>query len=153
MNPALLVLETVSTVLSLCLLIAVAMETNGHTATAADGLSVTVTSFAMLIGLYRMGVLVNSVTNLQRRESQPSSSGEFLLLSGYYLTILWAILHIGLSLAKPTQSYFFVVSPRLMKYRASSNIVKAKLVCYGAVLCSSTVTLQATQRLGGNDVV
>ena len=35
------------------------------------------------------------------------------VMSCYYLTTWWAILHVGLSFARPPQPHFFVVSPQL----------------------------------------
>ena len=108
-TPGLLLLELLSAILPLYLLVVVGTEMSARTATPMDGLSVSTTSLATLIGSFRSCVLVGDVTSSQRRSLQATSSGIFIL-SGYYLMILWATLYIGLTLARPPQSYVFVVS-------------------------------------------
>ena len=130
MTPALLYLEATALILSLSLLVIVAIEVTTHTATSADGLSISVAGCAILIGAFRVTVLIWSIACPQRK---PYTRREFALC-GCYLTILWAILHVGVSIARPSPSYFVAVSlqtsdneaPHLTGFRRSSCVTQPR---------------------------
>jgi hypothetical protein len=89
-TPPFLCLEAMALALALYLLLTVAFRGIGDTPSAADGLSITVAGFAALIGVYRISALFG----LARYPEQAPSTRAVFTLSGFYLTLLWAILHL-----------------------------------------------------------
>ena len=116
-TPLFLCFEAMALVSAVYLLCTVAFRGMGDTPSTADGLSITVTAFAALIGVYRISVLFD----LARYPELIPSTRAVFTLSGSYLTVLWAILHFGLGIATPSQSYFFQVSTVVVRHRSATS--------------------------------
>lgn len=132
--PILLALESSALALSLLLLMVVVTQMKSRSATPADGLSISVCAFSIAMAIFRLAVLASMPASTQESPRLVSSRREFLI-SGYYIAMLWSVLHVGLSLARPSQPYFPLVSTSTLDVEGISNVIQGE----NRVLRSSSV--------------
>lgn len=98
-------LEAFSLVLTFEVLVILAADITGRVVTSADGMAGTVLCVATMLQCFRTILLGRLATSSTRSDRDVM----MLSFSGTYLIVVWAMLHIGISIMQPSRSVFTMV--------------------------------------------